>query len=211
MPRTAKSFADEIQEFWDRADSEGPDLTPAERIHMSELVSEAKSQHDIEKQIREIGGSRFSSVMTDPNASFAGGGPGDHFIASKGYQRIADPAGRGQTWSTGPVEVSKAQFTVLTKGTMLETTAGGPGGGMVPPMYQPGVVDKLFEPLGVSDVFGQSTTTATQVRYVNEGTATSGAAGVAEAGTKPESTIAMQAEAALDMNALRRDDPADMN
>ena len=58
-------------------------------------------------------------------------------------------------------------------------------------MYQPGVVDKLFEPLGVRDVFGQTTTTASQVRYIVEGTALSGAAGVAEAGTKPESTIAM--------------------
>jgi hypothetical protein len=44
----------------------------------------------------------------------------------------------------------------------------------------------VLEPLGVRDVFGQSTTTASQVRYVNEGTALSGAAGVAEAGTKPE-------------------------
>ena len=50
---------------------------------------------------------------------------------------------------------------------------------------------KLFEPLGVRDVFGSSTTTASQVRYVVEGTATNAAAGVAEAGTKPESTIAM--------------------
>jgi Phage capsid family len=53
------------------------------------------------------------------------------------------------------------------------------------------VVDKLFEPLGVRDVFGQSTTTASQVRYVVEGTGLSGAAGVAEAGVKPESTIAL--------------------
>jgi HK97 family phage major capsid protein len=40
-------------------------------------------------------------------------------------------------------------------------------------------------------VFGQSTTTASQMRYVVEGTALSGAAGVAEGGTKPEATIAM--------------------
>jgi HK97 family phage major capsid protein len=58
-------------------------------------------------------------------------------------------------------------------------------------MYEPGIVSRPFEPLGVSDVFGQSQTSASQVRYVNEGTATSAAAGVAEAGTKPESTIAM--------------------
>jgi hypothetical protein len=120
--------------FWERAENEGRDLTAEERIHVSDLVVQAKSQHDIEKQIREIGGSGVSFVTaTDPNWSHTGGGPGDRFIASKGYQRIADPAGRGQTWTTGPVEVASTQFTVLTKGTMLETTAGGPGGGMVPP------------------------------------------------------------------------------
>jgi HK97 family phage major capsid protein len=122
------------------------------------------------------------------------------FVKSAGYQRIQDASGRGQTWSTGPVEVSKTPLMQrmpasngfeMYKGTLLETGVGGPGGGLVAPQYEPGVVSKLFEPLGVSEVFGQSTTTASQVRYVNEGTATSAAAGVAEAGTKPESTIAM--------------------
>ena len=68
---------------------------------------------------------------------------------------------------------------------MLETTAGGPGAGPVPPQYEPGIASRLFEPLGVRDVFGQSTMTASQVHYINEGTATSGAAGVGEAGTSP--------------------------
>ena len=40
-------------------------------------------------------------------------------------------------------------------------------------------------------MFGQSTTSASQVRYIVEGTATSAAAGVAEGGTKPESTLVM--------------------
>jgi len=118
-----------------------------------------------------------------------GGGPGDRFIASKAYQQIRDPGGRGQSWTTGPVEVSSTQF--LTKGTLLETTAGGPGGGLVPPLYEPGVVSRLLEPLGVADVFGSSQVTASQVRYVVEGTATNAAAGVAEAGTKPESTLVL--------------------
>jgi HK97 family phage major capsid protein len=77
------------------------------------------------------------------------------------------------------------------EGTLLETGAGGPGGGLVPPGYQPGVVEKLFEPLGVADVFATSNVTGSQVRYVVEGTATNAAAGVAEAGVKPESTIAL--------------------
>ena len=93
MPRTAKSFADEIQELWARADAEGRDLTPAERIHMSELVSEAKSQDSTEKQIREIGGGAFSTVvMTDPNHSFAGGGPGDGSVSKPGARTRRPPA-----------------------------------------------------------------------------------------------------------------------
>jgi HK97 family phage major capsid protein len=109
-------------------------------------------------------------------------------VKSAGYQRIQDPSGRSQQWSTGPVEV--AQSMVMHKGTLLETVGGaGPGGGLVPPFYAPGIVDKLLEPLGVADVFGQSTVSASQVRYVVEGTATNTAAGVAEAAAKPESTL----------------------
>ena len=54
MPRNAKSFADEIDRIWNAADAEGRDLTPAERIHMSELVVQAKGQHDIEKSIPNL-------------------------------------------------------------------------------------------------------------------------------------------------------------
>jgi hypothetical protein len=75
------------------------------------------------------------------------------------------------------------------KGTLLESNSGGPGGGLTPPGYVPGVVSKLFEPLGVADLFGQSQTSASQVRYIVEGTATSGAAGVAEGAVKPESNL----------------------
>lgn len=128
------------------------------------------------------------ATVFQPGGDSTHGRPGDRFIASKGYLRVKESAGRGQTWTTGPVEVSS---DILVKGTMLETGVGGPGGGPVPPMYEPGIVSKLFEPLAVSDVFGQSTTSASQVRYVNEGTATSAAAGVAEGGMKPESTLGM--------------------
>ena len=189
MPRNATALAREMEAMWNAADAEGRDLTPGERSQMEELVKAATSQHNIEKQMREIGGGGPSFVTrTDPNWSNTAGGPGDVFVKSAAYQKVADPSGRGQRWTTGPIEVLSTQL--LHKGTLLETGAGGPGGGMVPPMYQPGVVDKLFEPLGVRDVFGQTTTTASQVRYIVEGTALSGAAGVAEAGTKPESTIA---------------------
>jgi HK97 family phage major capsid protein len=110
-------------------------------------------------------------------------------MSFQGYQAIKDADHRPQRYSSGPIEVSRTPL--LTKGTLLEAGAGGPGGGLVPPSYAPGVVEKLFEPLGVADVFGSSVTTGSQIRYVVEGTATNAAAGVAEAGTKPESTIAL--------------------
>ena len=108
MPRTAKQFADEIDAIWKRVDAEGRDLTAAERIHVSELVAEAKSQSEIEKSIREIGlqvGAGGEYVVRQ-DGSHTGGGPGDVFVKSAGYQRIQDASGRGQTWTTGPVEVS---------------------------------------------------------------------------------------------------------
>jgi hypothetical protein len=157
-----------MEAMWNAADAEGRDLTAAERSQMEELVEATKSMHSLEQQMKVLGGDAPSFVTrTDPNWSNTAGGPGDVFVKSQGYQKIADARFRGQTWSSGPVEVSSIQ---LVKGTMLETGAGGPGGGPVPPLYQPGIVDKLFEPLGVRDVFGQSTTTASQVRYVVEGT-----------------------------------------
>jgi len=114
---------------------------------MEQLVESAKAQHNLEKQIREMDpGAPLLARMGDGSPAY-GGGPGDVFVKSVAYQRIADPAGRGQTWTTGPIEVSSVPFALLTKGTLLETTAGGPGGGMVPPFYEPGVVSRLFEPL----------------------------------------------------------------
>jgi HK97 family phage major capsid protein len=200
MPKNAKALAKQMEAMWNAADAEGRDLTPGERSRMEELVAATKSQHSIEQQMRELGGDAPSFVTrTDPNHSFAGGGPGDVFVKSAGYQKIMDPAGRGQSWSTGPVEVSDAPLMrsmqgmpyQLIKGTLLESGVGGPGGGPVAPQWEPGIVAKLFEPLGVSEVFGSSQTSASQVRYVVEGTATSAAAGVAEGAAKPESTLVM--------------------
>ena len=56
MPITAQHSPDEIQTFWDRADTENRDLTAEDRIELSELVVQAKSQDQIAKQIRDSGG-----------------------------------------------------------------------------------------------------------------------------------------------------------
>ena len=51
------------------------------------------------------------------------------------------------------------------------------------------MVDKLFAPLSVESAVSSGLATSNGIRYIVEGTATSGAAGVAEDGTKPESTL----------------------
>jgi HK97 family phage major capsid protein len=189
MPRSAKELVAEYQRIWDAAEAENRELSAAERQHMKGLVDQAKSQHEVEQEIKGLGqalGAPTPFESWNPNGSTAGG-PGDVFVQSQGYKQIQRPDGRPQQWSSGPVEVSSVPLQM--KGTLLQTTAGGPGGGLIPPYYEPGIASKLFEPLGVADLFGQSQTTAGQVRYINEGTATSGAAGVPEAGLKPESTV----------------------
>jgi HK97 family phage major capsid protein len=183
--RQAQQALDEANVYLDNAKAEGRPLLHSERAKVDSLLATAE---------RLKGQAAISAGM---DARFAGsgfrsstglsGGPGDVFVASAGYKSIQDSSARPQQWSSGPVTVS--QYPLSMKGTMLESNQGGPGGGPVPPMYETGGVAKLFEPLGVSDLFGSSTTTASQVRYVVEGTATSAATGVAEGGVKPESTI----------------------
>lgn len=174
----------------DEAERRGRDVTPAERGEVEGLLEQALAQKNIEtmsSQLGSPGNVRGDGSFLDPSSW--GGGPGDVFVQSAGYKQISSPDSRPQQWSSGPVEVMSSGPGYELKGTLLETTAGGPGGGLIPPFYQPGINSKLLEPLGVAAVFGQSQTTGSQVRYVNEGTALSGAAGVAEAGTKPESTL----------------------
>jgi HK97 family phage major capsid protein len=79
------------------------------------------------------------------------------------------------------------------KGTLLEgagSPGSGTGGGWVPtPYVVPGVVDTLFQPLTIEGLLQSGQATGNTVRHVIQGTATSGAAGVAEAGVKPESML----------------------
>ena len=135
------------------------------------------------------------ATPTDPKARpwARGISPGEAFIQSDGYKAIRNPEGRGEKWSTGKIEIGAVQ----TKGTLLEgagAPGSGTGGGLLAagPTVVPGVVQQLLVgQLGVADLFGQFTTNTNTVRYVVEGTATSGAAGVAEGGAKPESTLAL--------------------
>jgi HK97 family phage major capsid protein len=114
---------------------------------------------------------------------------GEQFTDSKAYKDSIDEyrsSGRlRQGFSTGAVALE-------AKGTLLEG-AGGGGGAVAAtvPQVVPGVVDKLFQRLTFADLILQGQASTNSFRYVVEGTATSGAAGVAEGGTKPESTLGL--------------------
>ena len=98
--------------------------------------------------------------------------------------KVKDAATRGQHWRTGAIEVP-----LLGKGTLLEAPGGGGVGLVSTPQVIPGIVDTMFQPLTVENLLQSGQATGPTVRYVVEGTATSGAAGVPEAGEKPQSTL----------------------
>jgi HK97 family phage major capsid protein len=91
-----------------------------------------------------------------------------------------------------PQGFSSGAVALEAKGTLLEG-AGGGGGPLAAPVPQviPGVVDKLFQRLTFADLLLSGQASVNSLRYVVEGTATSGAAGVAEGGTKPQSTLGL--------------------
>lgn len=124
---------------------------------------------------------------------------GEQFVESKGYKdaiaRAKAAGGIPQDFSTGaiPLEGFNGIPGIEGKGTLLEGASApgaGSGGGLLPaPQVVPGVVETQFQRLTVADLIPQATTNTNTVRYMVEGTATSGAAGVAEGDAKPESTL----------------------
>jgi HK97 family phage major capsid protein len=185
--KSAQTLSAEVKRIYERADLSGRDITPAETAEVEGLLMECKAKKRIEDIGRELGGG-FSSIMTG-GGSPSGASPGEAFVMSKGYGAIRNADARAQSWSTGVVEVG-----LSAKGTILEGTGApgsGTGGGLVPiPQVVPGSVDKLFQPLTLEALLLSGVATGPMIRHIVQGTATSGAAGVGEAGLKPESTIA---------------------
>jgi hypothetical protein len=176
MPKSAGDLAAEMQRIYQRADDARRDLTQDERDHVIELLEGTKSQKAIEDRLRVLG------PVTDDFAA----GPGDLFVRSAEFKKIAGL--RGQQWSSGPVEIP-----LQAKGTLLEgagAPGSGSGGGLIPgPQIVPGYVQQLQRPTYLEGLFDFNTASTSTIRYVTQGTATSGAAGVGEAGLKPESTL----------------------
>lgn len=197
------------QAIYKNADADDRDPTDEERLevesHLKAIealkVERTEAEENIKtlQRVDDLGrdlGPAISSVSVRP-----GGEPLDRFATSLSKsigQQFTDSAGfksavnayresgrLAQGWTTGPVALE-------SKGTLLEG-AGGGGGALAStvPQVIPGVVDKLFQPLTFADLILSGQATTSSIRYVVEGTATSGAAGVAEAGTKPESLLGL--------------------
>jgi HK97 family phage major capsid protein len=191
-----RKHAKEYKAILDKAEEENRQPTEEDRgeitEHMQAIETLKAEKVDVEANIktikevdelsRDIGGPQFGDfgrdvqVVEPPPAQVKT--LGDQFIEAKGYKELVEKGLRGE-WSTGQIELE-------TKGTLATT----PGTALTPTQYQPGVVETLFQRLTIADLLATSTTTASNVAYVEETTATNAADSVAEQGVKPESTLA---------------------
>jgi HK97 family phage major capsid protein len=162
------------------------DTLDEQESHYKEAVATEKRLLDIGQEIGAKEPNSFESfeqvqVQTPSVKSI-----GELFVRSEQFKAIQ--ANRGSDFSTGPIDLS-------TKGTLLSGTlapGSGTGGGFLTvPQVQPGLVQTLFQRTTVADILPSGSIDTNTLRYVVEGTATSGAAGVLEGGTKPESTLAV--------------------
>jgi HK97 family phage major capsid protein len=193
VSQVAARIALEAKTIFDAAEAEGRQLTADERTEVQSLLSRAEAARNgskgIAPNIPPTSADAWAFLNGAATGPAGGGGPGAAFVASDGYKAIKNSASRPQQWSSGLIDVGLSM-----KGTILEgvgSPANGTGGGLVPiPMVVPGMVDKLFQPLTLENLLLAGQASGPTVRYVIQGTATSGAAGVAEGGTKPESTLA---------------------
>jgi HK97 family phage major capsid protein len=190
----------QVDDLLDTAAREGRQLTADEHARYDKLVQAAKSVGELENQQRAVKSSfapDVSPLSDEQRAFFAGhsnwtfdpyglSSPGARFVQSEGFKR-AQSSGRGQTWTTGVIDTGTVPLAL--KGTLMEAPGSGAGAFVSVPQVIPGVVDKLFQPLTFEALLMGGQATTSSVRYVTQGTAVSGAAGVAEGGLKPESTL----------------------
>jgi HK97 family phage major capsid protein len=211
MGEHVKSF----QAIYAKAKDEDRDPSDEERLevesHLKAIETLKVDRADAEENIKTLQhvediGRELGPAISSPSISVTPGGEphdrlvqaaqkslGEQFVDSGAYKKaiteFRESGGRfREGFSTGAVALE-------AKGTLLEgagSPGAGTGGGLLPiPQVVPGVVETLFQPLRFADLLMTGQASGNTIRYVVEGTATSGAAGVAEAGNKPESTLAL--------------------
>ena len=188
----ALRLAQEAQAIFEAADKKNRALTADERNYVEDLLERAREQGAAEKKMDEIGRQLGGGKLgVSKDQSFGGQTPGERFVQSEGYKSIL--TGRGERWSTGLIEVSN-QVALGMKGTLLEgpgSPGSGTGGGWLPaPQVVPGHGRQALPATHARELAPVRPDATNTVRYGVEGTATSAAAGVAEGGVKPESTLA---------------------
>ena len=193
---TAEQLHAEAMSILDEADSQGRPCTVDERRQVKALLDQCdRVRHrEVRNEITAVGRQLGGAYSAAGNGSFNGGddvdSPGARFVNSEGFKSITDPSARPERWTTGLIEISSGPYF---KANLLEGTGApgsGSGGGLIPiPDVVPGFVDTLFQPITLEPLLSSRPVSAPVVRYVVEGTATSAATGVAEAGTKPESAL----------------------
>jgi HK97 family phage major capsid protein len=184
-----QSLARRANEIYERADYEGRAPTNEEEWEAKALLDECDQLKAIDHgegwnrpnlSPLNTAGMHIGMPMDDPGA---------RFVNSKGFKSIQRPEGRSQIFSSGLIPVTNGPPGFAMKGTLLEAGGGGGGAFVSVPEVVPGVVQKLFQPLSIEAALSARTTASPTVRYIQQGTATSGASGVAEGGAKPESML----------------------
>lgn len=175
------------------AEVKGRLMTDGEKAAVQAILDEGKA---IKARIDQAKGdanfseeiARLSAGMTDGGSHGTGTTPtretrslGQQFVADKDYRTFITHGGhrRNGAWTSPAVEL---QATTLSEGA-------GSGGPLILPDYQAGVLPLLFKRLVVADLIAPGTTNGNLISYMKETTFTNAAAAVAEAGTKPESTL----------------------
>lgn len=198
---------DAYKAIYKKAEEEDRDPTDEERLeiesHLKAIETLKEEKGEVEANIKTIErvedlGREIGPVNDAPDVRVTPGGEpldrlvktiGQQFVQHESFKRVSDQyktSGGAGKFDTGGVELQ------MKAGTLLE---GAQGGGLVSvPQLIPGVVDKLFQPLRIADLLLSGQANTSSVRYVVEGTATSGAAGVAEGGAKPASNLALSTQ-----------------
>jgi HK97 family phage major capsid protein len=192
---------------WEKAEEDERETTPEERgevekklKHIEQLKAQKAEIEDaigVEEGVRDVakglgkterivsGGIDVENGIDSVRGTFQVKTIGEQFVESERYKSLLDQVKSGngvpQGASTGPIEVKA--------GTLFE---GGQGAGMIPvPQVVPGQVETLFQRVTIADVLPSGQATSNSIRYVVEGTATSGADSVSEGAAKPASDLAL--------------------
>lgn len=178
----------------------GRQMTPDEKGAIEALLAEGKSIRNKIDGVR--GDDALNAAINDLTSGLSHDGPpavpgrirqpnaaevrslGAQFVGDEGYRKFIGQGGhrRSGSWTSPTVEL---------QATTLDTTSGS-GGPLITNDIRPGVVPLLFKRLVIADLIAPGTTDSNVVQFMKEKTFTNAAAAVAQAGTKPESTLVFE-------------------